>query len=186
MSTFSVEVAIIDNGRVLLVKELPFRCWRLPGGPVPDGLSLSEAVVRHAKEQTGLDIRLGRLIGLYSRPQWRAGGDTTCIVLGLTVGGRRELNARVDRVRYFFPNALPDNLLPWYRQRIEDVFSGQQRGIIVDEEVVWPFSAADPEQVLASLAEEGYAGPEAALAEALRRLGVAIAAEDVAALLQGT
>ncbi|NLS79241.1 MAG: NUDIX hydrolase [Chloroflexi bacterium] len=186
MSTFSVEVAIVDNGRVLLVREPPLHCWRLPGGPVLDGMTLSGAAIRHTKEQTGLDIRLGRLIGLYSRPQWRAGGDTACVVLGLTMGGRRELGARVDRARYFFPNALPDNLFPWDRQRIADVFSGQQRGIIVDEQVVWPFATQEMDQILPSLAEEGFAEPEAALAEALRRLGVVLSAEDVAALLQGS
>lgn len=61
------ETAIVDDvGRILLVEqERPSgRQWRLPGGGVEPGESMVEAAVREAREETGLVVRVGRLVSL--------------------------------------------------------------------------------------------------------------------------
>lgn len=60
----AVGVVITDAaGRVVLVKRgrQPQRGrWSVPGGSVEPGESLEEAAIREAREETGLDVRLGR------------------------------------------------------------------------------------------------------------------------------
>ena len=53
------------TGRVLLVRS-PRRGWEFPGGQVEEGESLTEALVREVKEETGITIAVSELIGVYS------------------------------------------------------------------------------------------------------------------------
>src|SRR5213080_3661891 len=53
---------------VLLQKRDDNGLWGLPGGSVEPGESITEAVVREVREETGLDVEPVRLIGVYSSP----------------------------------------------------------------------------------------------------------------------
>ena len=65
-------VVIFDEARkkVLLTKRADNGLWCLPGGGVDPGESVEETVIREAWEETGLTIRVLRLIGVYSDPDW--------------------------------------------------------------------------------------------------------------------
>lgn len=54
-----------EKGRVLLVRS-PKRGWEFPGGQVEIGEDLFEALIREVKEETGITISVGRLVGVYS------------------------------------------------------------------------------------------------------------------------
>jgi ADP-ribose pyrophosphatase YjhB (NUDIX family) len=60
------EAVIFDSeGRVLLMKRADDGTWCLPCGFVDPGESPDETAVREAKEETGLDVRVTDLIGVY-------------------------------------------------------------------------------------------------------------------------
>jgi 8-oxo-dGTP pyrophosphatase MutT (NUDIX family) len=61
--------AIFDNqGRVLLTKRKDNGQWCLPSGGAEPGESVAEACIREVWEETGLRVRVKRLVGVYSHP----------------------------------------------------------------------------------------------------------------------
>jgi len=57
-----------EANRVLLVKPTYNEVWHLPGGVVEDGESPAAAAAREVSEELGLDVQVGRLIGVDYRP----------------------------------------------------------------------------------------------------------------------
>ncbi len=68
----AIDAVIIDeNETVVLIRRRnpPYQNhWALPGGFVELGEKVEDAVVREAKEETGLDIKIIKLVGVYSDP----------------------------------------------------------------------------------------------------------------------
>jgi 8-oxo-dGTP diphosphatase len=65
-----VGAIIIEENRVLLVKRAhpPLQAqWSIPGGVLEVGELVREAAVREAREETGLIVEPGDLLGVYDR-----------------------------------------------------------------------------------------------------------------------
>jgi len=65
-----VGAIIIESDRVVLVKRghAPLLGkWSVPGGVLEVGETLREAAAREAKEETGLLVEVGELLGVYDR-----------------------------------------------------------------------------------------------------------------------
>lgn len=65
---------------VLIERRYPPAGWAIPGGFVDVGESLECAAVREAREETGLDVKLVALLGLYSNPERDPRGHTVTAV----------------------------------------------------------------------------------------------------------
>lgn len=64
-------VAIVtdDEGRVLLIHKTDNDLWALPGGGHEIGESIADTVIREVKEETGYDVAVERVTGLYTNPR---------------------------------------------------------------------------------------------------------------------
>jgi ADP-ribose pyrophosphatase YjhB (NUDIX family) len=100
------------RGRILLVRrnhEPRMGEWSFPSGFVDAGEVLEDAAVRETKEETGLDVRIERLLGAFSAP-----GDPVIFLAyaGRVTGGRIECGSECLDVRFFPPEALPPLAFP--------------------------------------------------------------------------
>lgn len=135
MPTLAAIVAVIDNGKVLLTKREDFEVWCLPGGGVEDGESLAEAAIREAKEETGVDVELTRLVGVYSRIGGMWNDVHAVLFAARPVGGELKLQpGETVEVEYFPFNEIPDEVLFGHKKRIEDAIN-EIKGTAVKQEL---------------------------------------------------
>lgn len=133
MPGVAVNVAVIQDGKILLTKREDFEIWCLPSGGVEEGESLTEAAIRETKEETGIDVELTRLVGVYSR----LGGipDLHAVLYeAKPVGGEIRLQpGETIQVEYFPFDDLPDEITFGHIKRIEDAINGRS-GMSVKQE----------------------------------------------------
>ncbi len=94
----TADIIIVHNSQIVLIKRLnnPYKdCWALPGGFVEYGEKVEDAAIREAKEETGLEVKLEKLVGVYSDPSRDPRGHTVTVAyIASVIGG--ELNSNSD------------------------------------------------------------------------------------------
>lgn len=125
----SVCALIFDDGHILLAHRHAIDWWNLPGGAVDPGETVDEALRREVREETGLEVEVGQLVGVYSKPLKQEIVLTfRCQVSGGAPGTIRDDD--IDESRYFALDALPARTLPKHRERIHDALLNQERAIL--------------------------------------------------------
>jgi ADP-ribose pyrophosphatase YjhB (NUDIX family) len=104
---------VVRDGRVLLTRraiEPRMGAWDTPGGFVEAGEDPVVAVRRELLEETGLEIEVERLLGIY--PDRYGDGPPTLNIFYVARADRGEPEARSDvaEVRWFAPSELPAEL----------------------------------------------------------------------------
>lgn len=93
------------DGSIVLVKRAfdPFKgYWALPGGFLKFGKSVEETAIREAKEETGLDIKIEDLLGVYSDPKRDPRGHIISICFAAReVGGELRAGSDAAEVKSF-------------------------------------------------------------------------------------
>lgn len=114
----STVVFITRNDALLLVRQdYGQRYWSLPGGVVENGESVEEAAIREVKEETNLDIRVERVIAIYSKPE---DGSIAISVEGIVIGGELQAAHEISECGFFPMDQLPQPVRSHIYQRIRD------------------------------------------------------------------
>ncbi|MCL2188532.1 MAG: NUDIX domain-containing protein [Defluviitaleaceae bacterium] len=119
-----------ERGEILLQKRTCSN-WGLPGGAVEIGESIEEAAIREVKEETGLDIHVNALVGVYSKyfAEIPNGDKLQPICFFFTanaIGGTLNAdNAETLDLCYFPKNKLPSIFTRQHRDAIDDFVAGK-------------------------------------------------------------
>ncbi len=58
-----------NQGRVLLIRRADNGLWALPGGGMEPGETVSGCAIREVREETGIEIEVAGLVGIFSNPR---------------------------------------------------------------------------------------------------------------------
>jgi 8-oxo-dGTP diphosphatase len=133
------------SGRVLLVR-VAARGWEMPGGQVEEGEDLVAALRRETEEESGCEIKVERLIGVYSKlsPPAMVLHLFGCVRVG---GEARAREEAVPEVGWFSEEHARGRVThPPSAQRLSDALS-PDRGIVFRSYRLHPYEAIG-EQVL--------------------------------------
>ncbi len=117
---------------VLLCHRRDYDLWNPPGGQLENGESPWQGVVRELKEETGLDVIVERLTGVYSKLEKN---DIVFAFLCKEVGGKITLNDEADEIKYFPVDKLPYHISPKQVERLTDLLENKEITLRVQDSV---------------------------------------------------
>lgn len=98
-----------ETGRLLLIKrghEPGVGLWSIPGGRIEPGESDVAALVREVREETGLDVVAGRLLGVVQRPGLAGGVADIRDYVAVVTGGELMAGDDAADARWLDPAAV--------------------------------------------------------------------------------
>ena len=67
---YAVGIVLDDNGHILVQRRYEFAWWDLVGGAKEINENISECMIREACEESGLEITIEHMVGVYSHPDY--------------------------------------------------------------------------------------------------------------------
>jgi mutator protein MutT len=116
------------KGEVLLQRRGDTNKWGFPGGAIELGETPQMAAIREAKEETGLDVKVGRIIGVYTDLDitYSSGDQAQSIVIAyelIEVGGELFCDQKeTTELRYFSKENKPQLFTKSHDDLWDDIY----------------------------------------------------------------
>lgn len=129
----AASAVVVDNqGRILLHRRRDNDKWALPGGKMEIGESIGGCAIREVREETGLNVELTGIVGIYSDPKHVFSYDdgevrqefSICFHATIT-GGNITASEESHEVAFFAADQVDDlAMVESIRLRVNDYLSG--------------------------------------------------------------
>ena len=124
--------------KILLTRRTDNGRWCLPGGAMDAGESAAETCIREVYEETGLQVEVVRLIGVYSTPhrivEYADGNRRQIIALSFearVIGGALGLSDETTDVGYFSLTEIEAmDVMEHHIERIQDALANQAAAFV--------------------------------------------------------
>jgi len=136
----SVNVVVVnDGGDILLIRRTDNDNWAIPGGGMDLGESIQEAGVREVKEETGIDIEVTGLVGIYTNPrhviEYTSNGEVrqefSVVFTARPLGGQPTPSSETAEVIWVAPDRVDHyRMHPSMRQRVSHYLEQRVRPYI--------------------------------------------------------
>ena len=94
---------------MLLSRRGDLNTWTLPGGRLDSGERLEDAALREVEEETGVEARIERAVGLYYLAGWQR--MNILYAASPTGGSLRDKTRETRANRYFSAGSLPQSVI---------------------------------------------------------------------------
>jgi 8-oxo-dGTP pyrophosphatase MutT (NUDIX family) len=126
-------LAVDDQGAILLQRRRDTGQWALPMGKMEIGESPTECAVRETREETGVQVEVTGIVGIYSDPRHivaytdgEVRQEYEVTLLARPVGGTPAANDEASDVGWFAPGELDGlDIHPTMRRQITDYLAGR-------------------------------------------------------------
>jgi ADP-ribose pyrophosphatase YjhB (NUDIX family) len=130
-------VVVDDDGRILLHRRTDNDKWALPGGVMEIGESIAGCALREVREETGLEVELLGIVGLYTDPGHVFAYDDGEVRQEFSIcfrarptGGSLAPSEESHEVRFFNPADIDDlPMVPSIRLRLTDYLKDDEPAI---------------------------------------------------------
>jgi len=112
-------IVIDDAGRVLVIQRRDNGHWEPPGGILELDEQFEDGVHREVREETGLDVHVDRLTGVYKN---LSVGVVALVFRCTPLGTVHRDSAEAVAVRWVDPNEITALMDPAYAVRVTDAF----------------------------------------------------------------
>jgi ADP-ribose pyrophosphatase YjhB (NUDIX family) len=134
----SASTIVVKEGKILLQRRSDTGFWALPGGAMEIGETIGEAAIRETKEETGLDVELEYIVGIYTNPRHvvaLSNGEvrqqfSVCFACQI-VRGEMKISEESTDIGFFSPEEIEQlNIHPSIRLRIQHFLEHRERPFI--------------------------------------------------------
>jgi ADP-ribose pyrophosphatase YjhB (NUDIX family) len=133
----SVNVVVVnDAGELLLIRRTDNNNWALPGGAMDPGESLVDAARRETAEETGVQVQITGLVGIYTDPRhvilYTSDGEVrqefSVVFTARPVGGQPTPSGESSEVHWVPPDAVASLAMDRsMRMRIAHYLAGNEK-----------------------------------------------------------
>jgi 8-oxo-dGTP pyrophosphatase MutT (NUDIX family) len=129
----AVAVVAREDGAVLLIRRTDNGNWALPGGAIEMNESVADAAIRETREETGIQVEVTGLLGIYTDPGHvihftsndEVRREFSVVLTARPVGGEPAPSSESSEVRWVPPGDLGSYTMGRaMRKRVNDYLRG--------------------------------------------------------------